>query len=381
MRIAFVCPGLHHGGAETQLIALATQLHALGHTVRVNTLFSGTARVAELREAGVEVFEYDKRSRLDLRLLARMRRDLRAFAPDVLQGMLFDGNLYARLAGAGLGVPVVCAERSSDYELRRSQRLAHRLTHRLADAVIANSHAGAALARRMFPALGAERVHVVWNGIDAAGVARRAAGASGLRAALGVDAATRLLCFVGAVKPEKDVPLALRTAALLLQREGPPWHLVMLGAAYPKLARYQIAEYDSSMRCELEVAQMIAALSNDRVHQLGVSDRVIETIAQCDVLLSTSVREGFPNVVLEAMAAGTPVVSTAYSDIERILPIPWQVVGSRDPAALADAVERAYAEPSALAAAQRAWVDANAELERLADATLQVYRGCLGRRR
>jgi len=381
MRIAFVCPGLHHGGAETQLIALAKQFHALGHTVRVNTLFSGTARVPALREAGVEVFEYDKRSRLDLRLLARMRRDLRAFAPDVLQGILFDGNLYARLAGAGLGVPVVCAERSSDYELRRSQRLAHRLTHRLTDAVIANSYAGAALARRMFPALGADRVHVVWNGIDAAGVARRTARASGLRAALGVDADARLLCFVGAVKPEKDVPLALGTAALLFQREGPPWHLVMVGAAYAKLGEYRIVEFDQSQACESEVAQMIATFPSGRIHRLGVSDQVIETIAQCDVLLSTSRREGFPNVVLEAMAAGTPVVSTAYSDIERILPMPWQVVGSRDPAALAGAVERAYAQASTLAAAQRAWVESNAELERLADATLQVYRGCLGRRR
>lgn len=376
MRIAFVCPGLHHGGAETQLIALATQLHALGHTVRVNTLFRGTARVAALREAGVEVFEYDKRLRLDLRLLARMRRDLRAFAPDVLQGMLFDGNLYARLAGAGLGVPVVCAERSSDYELRRSQRLAQRLTHRLTDAVIANSYAGAALARRMFPTLAADRVHVVWNGIDAAAAAQRAAGACGLRAALGVATSARLLCFVGAVKPEKDVPLALRTAALLFQREGPPWHLVMLGAAYAKVGEYRIVEFEQSQTCETEVAQMIANFPSGRIHRLGVSDQVIETIAQCDVLLSTSRREGFPNVVLEAMVAGTPVVSTAYSDIERILPRPWQVVGSRDPAALADAVERAYAEAPVLAAAQRAWVQANAGLERLAKATLQVYRAC-----
>lgn len=381
MRIAFVCPGLHHGGAETQLVALATQLHALGHTVRVNTLFSGTARVPALREAGVEVFEYDKRSRLDLRLLARMRSDLRRFAPDVVQGMLFDGNLYARLAGVGLGVPIICAERSSDYELRRSQNLAHRLTHRFTDAVIANSHAGAALARRMFPALAAERVHVVWNGIDTAAVARRAAAANGLRAALRVEATARLLCFVGAVKPEKDVPLALRTAALLFQRAGPPWHLVMVGAAYAKVGEYRIVEFDQSQICASEVAQIIASLPSGHIHRLGVSDQVIETVAQCDVLLSTSVREGFPNVVLEAMAAGTPVVSTAYSDIERILPMPWQVVGSRDPAALAGAVQRACAEASALAAAQRAWVESNAGLQRLAGATLQVYRGCLERRR
>jgi glycosyltransferase involved in cell wall biosynthesis len=48
-------------------------------------------------------------------------------------------------------------------------------------------------------------------------------------------------------------------------------------------------------------------------------------LAQCDVQLMTSCREGFPNVVLEGMVLGVPVVSTDYSDIRHILPRARQV--------------------------------------------------------
>jgi glycosyltransferase involved in cell wall biosynthesis len=203
---------------------------------------------------------------------------------------------------------------------------------------------------------------VVWNGIDLAGAEREAAAAPALRATLWPGQDVYIACLVGTVTPPKDYLLALDTAAVLHQRD-PRWRFLFVGDVSRNAGSYQ-REVQARLR-ELQL-ENVCRFANER------SDAIAH-IAASDVLFSTSLFEGFPNVVLEAMACGTPVASTEYSDIRRILPLEWQVAPERRPELLAEAIERVTSERSSVAAAQRAWVRQHATAERSVTAMEAIY--------
>jgi glycosyltransferase involved in cell wall biosynthesis len=106
---------------------------------------------------------------------------------------------------------------------------------------------------------------------------------------------------------------------------------------------------------------------------LGHRRDVPELVSSSDLMLLTSLHEGFPNAVLEAMACGTAVVTTDYSDVRSIVPTREQVVASRSEEELARAVVQCYERRGELARLQRAWVQQHATASASAAAMLSVY--------
>jgi glycosyltransferase involved in cell wall biosynthesis len=174
---------------------------------------------------------------------------------------------------------------------------------------------------------------------------------------------TKRVCLVGRLKPQKDYRLALRVVRRLVDNDA-SWQVVFVGEARP----YECLEY-----AEQVVADRDSLGLQDFVEFVGNRLDVPEIVASCDALLVTSANEGFPNVVLEAMACGTPVVSTDYSDVRRILPMAWQVVPSRDESELAAAVQRCHADRDAVCAAQRRWVETHATIDISASNLISIY--------
>jgi glycosyltransferase involved in cell wall biosynthesis len=111
----------------------------------------------------------------------------------------------------------------------------------------------------------------------------------------------------------------------------------------------------------------------DRVKFAGARKDLPAIVKQSDVLFVTSAWEGFPNSVLEAMVLGVPVVSTEYSDIRHILPRPEQVVATRAPEILAEAVVQADLDRDAIAAEQKRWVRTHASIEKATENLERVY--------
>lgn len=362
MRIQFVISGLGLGGAEGQVVLLSKEIARRGHAVCIYALNRITPRASALQGSGVDLVVDQKSMALDVSVLWRLRRHLAAWQPDVVHGFLYDGNLYARLAGVGLGIPVLDSERNDNYRISNTQSIGYRLTAGLSSGVVANSYAGAEFARCLHRTR-AEHTHVVWNGIDLAEIDERLA--HGRRAAIDLvpGSGFKRVCIVGNIKPQKDYLLALRVVRRLVDAD-PCWRVLCVGEERVDSPGYMVNVLAERDRLGLQ----------DHVFFTGGRRDVPEIVASCEALLVTSAHEGFPNVVLEAMACGTPVASTDYSDVNRILPMPWQVVASRDEGELAAALMRCDAEARAVAVAQRRWVETHATAAVSADSLLSVYR-------
>ena len=371
MRVLFVISDLGFHGAQKQVVELSRELDRGGHEVAIYTLNDDVGRERELEGTGVKVIADQKRSKLDAGVVARLRRLVRTWRPDVVHGFLYDGDIYARLAGAGTRAVVLNSERSDNYEISRAQRLMHRLTRGLVDGVVANSRSGSAFAQRLY-GYAPGQMHVVWNGLRIEELERRARSQADYKREFFASGDHPVACMIGHIKPAKDYHLALDVAAALVRRD-PAWRVLFLGEALTSIGYKGGADSETEGYKRSVMDHFNALRIADRVLFAGARTDAPAILAQCDVQLMTSCREGFPNVVLEGMVLGVPVVSTEYSDIRHILPRESQVVANRSPEALAQAVIDAHADREAIATEQKAWVRAHASIENVTKELERVY--------
>jgi len=214
---------------------------------------------------------------------------------------------------------------------------------------------------------------VVWNGMRVADFEAKAKTERDYRAEFFGAEDVKIACMVGHIKPAKDYHLALDTAAALV-RQAPEWRVLFLGEALSSAAQYTAGGDSDTSDYKRSVMRHFESLGiADKVRFAGARPDAPAILAQCDVQLMTSCREGFPNVVLEGMVLGVPVVSTDYSDIRLILPRASQVVPSRSPDALAQAILDASRNRDAIVAEQKRWVREHAGIENAARELEKVY--------
>ena len=371
MRVLFVISDLGRHGAQNQVTELARELARCGHGVAIYTLNSDAPRAMDLVGSGVEVIVDQKRSKLDPAVLRRLRRKIAQWRPDIVHGFLFDGDIYARIAAVGTGAKVLNSERGSNYPISRLQMAAHWATKAFVDGVVANTRVGGDFACRAY-GYKPDQMHVVGNGLRVEELERKAVSSVNYREEFFGEGGFKLLLMIGHIKPSKDYHLAVRTAAALV-RGHPEWRVLFVGEALTN-PNYKVGSSSDSSAYKRSVLELYEELAiKDKVRFVGMRADVAPILAQADVQLMTSRDEGFPNVVLEGMVLGVPVVSTDYSDIRLILPRPQQVVGSREPSDIVRAILEADRERAAIAAEQREWVRRNATIETATRELERVY--------
>jgi glycosyltransferase involved in cell wall biosynthesis len=325
MRIARVLTRLNLGGPARQALASDPLLRARGHVLR---LFTGDPEPGEgdlgpaFRERGLEVVKLEGLQRgLSLRdLLVRraLRRELGAFEPDVLHTHASKAGALGRSALRGRPFARVARVHTFHGHVLEgyfSPAISGRLVaaeRRLAaatDRVVAVSHATADDLVRL-GVVGEEKLVVIQPGIELGELLALARETRG-------PAARELRAFVGAA--EEDVLVGV--VGRLAEVKQPLRALAvfrLLSARYPRLQLAFVG--DGAERRALERA--IEALGEEerrRVHLLGSRADMTVVLDALDALLSVSRAEGMPVALIEAAAAGLPVVARAVGGVPELV--------------------------------------------------------------
>jgi glycosyltransferase involved in cell wall biosynthesis len=364
-RIAYVIGELGTGGAEYQLYELVRGLDRTRFAATVLALSAGGYWAERIRALGVPVIELPSRHSMELGRLRRLRGHLRDLAPHVLHTVLWSGNAYGRLAALGLGIPVVIAAERNVIRRPGWQRLVERALDGVTDRYLVNS---AAIVHELGAQGGLSRakMQVVHNGIDLSALPPFDPDRTRARAALGFDPARRLVAQVGRLEPQKDYPTFLAAAARVAARVGDVDFLVV---------------GEGRLRGELEGEAARLGIA-DRVRFTGVRHDVPAVLGAVDVLALTSLYEGLPNAVIEAMATGAVAVATDVGGARELV-VPGEtgvIVPVGRPDTVADAIAGLLDDPPRarrMAVAARARIEERFSVATMVQRTAALYEECL----
>ena len=258
-------------------------------------------------------------------MIRRLRRELQAFRPQVLQSFLFHANMAGRWTARRVGVPIVVSGvRVAEQDAMWRMRL-DRWTNRLVTHNVCVSESVANVCRAL--GIAADKVSVIPNGVD---VAAFATATPASREEFGIPPTARVLLAVGRLHPQKGFDLLLEAVTPILVNDA-TLHLVIVG--------------EGPQRDVLE-RKIAESAHTARVRLIGRRSDVPDLMRASDLFVLSSRWEGMPNVVLEAMAAGLPVVATDVEGVREVIDdgVSGVIVAPESVASLSAGITRVLAD-------------------------------------
>jgi glycosyltransferase involved in cell wall biosynthesis len=331
IRLVFLTRSLALGGTERQLATLIPRLNKERFETTVITLYGGGAFERTLIEKNIPIINLNKRGRWDLFIVWRLVVELRKIRPTVLCSFLVEPNLLAiAMKLLWPRMRVVWGVRASDVDFsnydwftRWNFRL-QILFSRFADLVIFNSNAGRDYHFRL--GFKSPNIAVIHPAVDVSEFKPERASGAALRQQWAPDEKTILIGLIARLDPIKDHASFLQ-AAEIVARQRPDCAFVCVGDG--------AAEYAATLH----------ALG----HELGLSDRLVwagshtdmaAVYNALDIVCCSSISEGLPNVIAEAMACDLPCVVTDVGDAAILVGNTGVVVPRGDCQALAEGLMR-----------------------------------------
>jgi glycosyltransferase involved in cell wall biosynthesis len=323
MRIVYVLTSLGMGGAERQVLAIASRMSERGHSVALMVL---RPKLKQEWPTALDVVHLEMRRNFFSVIagLARGRRFLKSFKPDVAHSHSFHANFVARLLKVLVPAPAVLSTIHNVTEGGRGRLLAYRLTDWLSRLTTAVSSAAAERFVRL-KAVPKHKCVVLTNGIDSAEFCSNAERRAKTRIEMGVGEEFVWLT-AGRIVPAKDFPNLLRAFGLV-RATGNETRLWIAGEAV-----------DAQLNPVKAFIFGGAKGFMDQVRWLGLRRDMPALLDAADGFALASAWEGMPLVVGEAMAMGKPVVATDVGGVRELVGDAGVIVPAGNSDALAEAM-------------------------------------------
>ncbi len=304
MKILLLIDNLDSGGAQRQIVNLAKALKQKGHDIHIMTYSLGDHFQAFLRAHEIPIIEIPKNFTLKYAgLFIHLRKAIRGIDPDILCAYLFRPSILALLVKPFLkDTKVVVSERSYHGLERGITPKITRSLYGLADKIVTNSHHQYEFLRRKFPKCN-DKIHTILNGIDLLEYTPTYS----LADKEGIN-----ILAVGHVNHIKNPKLLIRTMAELNQKFPNKFKVTWVGRNYDRIGK--INDYYK------ECVQLIKNLNMESCWTwTGKQYNVTAFYKEADCLVHTSIGEGFPNVIIESLAMGCPVIASNILDHPKII--------------------------------------------------------------
>lgn len=323
-------------------------------------LYPATNSTTERRlaDAHIPVWHLNKPQGFDPRMFASLSRVFREFKPQIVHTHLAVQRYVFPVLLRKRGVVVHTLHNLAEHETDAFGRVVHWFAFRHSVLPVAISREVAASVKRTY---GVECQAIIPNCIPVEDYEHNPDEGNGWRQLVGIAPNAIVFTCVGRLEPQKNPLLLLKAFSEL---KDPRAHLVLLG---------------NGSLWEQVVAYTRSHNLGDRVHQLGKRENVSDVLAASDVFVLGSNWEGNPLAVMEAMAAGLPVIGTRVGGIPELVEsgVEGLLVPAGDSAAFGSAMQFLLDNPErrlAMAEAARTRAHVDFKLERMVQGYSDFYR-------
>jgi len=302
IRVLHIIEQLGVGGCETQLLSVCRRfdrsrfdLSICWYAVRPD------CQNKQFAEAGVKTFFLEKASMSPWRFFKQLRHIVKEASPDIAHTWMYSANFWGRWAAVTSGIRHIIA---SDRVEARKSNLINRISEKLLlnkTIRLANSKAVAESMKRFY-GVPSERTRIIYNAVELPSYDHSKARFE-VRQELGLLENQKLVLMVARLWPQKNWPMFVRTGAEVCKQQS---DVTFIGVGIGPLRE--------------ELDNLIDELGmQGRIRLVGLHKDIHRWYAAADLFSFTSNYEGFPNVILEAMHTGLPVICTSFKGAEEVV--------------------------------------------------------------